>query len=41
MLKAKRAGSASFQYKGKTYSRRSKRNPRNGVEIVYYKSGGR
>jgi hypothetical protein len=41
MLKAKRSGKKSFEYKGRTYSRRTKVNPKNGVEIIYYKAPGR
>lgn len=36
MLKAKRAGAPSFQYKGKTYYRGTKINRKNGVEFVFY-----
>lgn len=36
MLRAKRAGAPSFQYKGKTYYRGTKINRKNGVEFVFY-----
>jgi hypothetical protein len=36
MLSAKRNRRQSFEYKGNTYSRKTKRNPKNGVEIEYY-----